>query len=141
MTTTFGEFRNRRIDISNVDLVKFVQKVYELSIPVGFGILHYTPQPLSEQEAKTMINLSGPTAVNMDYVKGRGCKMVVRREEDGKLSIANTWYDHTNTQLKELLKFCGVESPKPSDHSISCNCEDCQYPKPQPPLAMPLFED
>ena len=46
-------------------------------------------------------------AINMDYVKGRACKMTVWREND-KLYICNDWYDHSDDDLKELLTRLGM---------------------------------
>ena len=34
------------IDVTGIDLVEFAKKVYELSVPQGMGILHFTPQAL-----------------------------------------------------------------------------------------------
>lgn len=45
-------------------------------------------------------------ALTMDYVHGRCCKMVVWKE--GKqLWIRNTWYDHSDYDLEQLLERCG----------------------------------
>ena len=46
------------IDITGVDLRKFVQMVYALSRPLGLGYLHYTPMPLSEEEINRAIKNS-----------------------------------------------------------------------------------
>ena len=112
------------IDIAGVDLVKFVKKVYELSKPLGLGFLHYTSEPLSDEEAKECI-IKGE--VGMDYVKGRSCKMRARLE-DGKLLIANKWYDHTDVQLTELLDHVGIQyiaDPITNKHNCACECRDC----------------
>ena len=90
------------IDITGTDLIKFVKKVYELSQPQGLGFLHYQEGGLSDEEAKTLIKENGNYVVNMDYVKGRACKMIVFRKNN-KLLIQDSWYDHTDNQLKELL--------------------------------------
>ncbi len=94
------------IEITGTDLITFVQKVYELSVPQGMGILHFTPQPLSTEDAVNLVDMwekDNRFAVCMDYVSGRSCKMNVFRDEDNKLWIRDDWYDHTNSQLKELL--------------------------------------
>lgn len=100
------------IEITGVDLKKFVQKAYELSQPQGLGFLHYEKGALTDDEAQGIIDSSRPdgrNAVSMDYVKGRSIKMHVSRD-DGKLFIYNNWYDHSPHQLKELLIHCGFES-------------------------------
>jgi hypothetical protein len=118
------------IDITNVDLIKFVKRVYELSLPQGLGFLHYKTGGLTDEEAKSFIIPSpNSIAINMDYVKGRACKMVVWREGT-TLYIRNSWYDHMDEQLRELLISTlptYKELPKiNTEHSISCNCLDCQ---------------
>lgn len=101
--TTLKENPNM-IEITGVDLVKFAQKVYDLSVAQGMGFLHYTKDPLTEEEAKQYIwEDDGFMVLQMDYVKGRSCKMGVWRE-NSRLYIRRNWYDHTDYQLKELLK-------------------------------------
>ena len=43
------------IDITDVDMIKFIQKVYDLSRPQGMGMLYFTPGPMSEEDAKALI--------------------------------------------------------------------------------------
>ena len=127
------------IDITGVDLVKFVQKVYELSMPQGLGFLHFTPEPLSEERAKEIVEQRGGAfsgsscVISMDYVDGRACKMNVR-EENGKLVINDSWYDHTDSQLKQLLETFGkeglIEASAPAEHGVACNCAECKKKHP-----------
>lgn len=92
------------IDITGVNLVKFVQHVYALSVPVGMGFLHATSGPLSEEEAKRHVSTDGShVAVSMDYVKGRCCKMTVFRE-GGKLLMQDKWFDHSDADLATLIE-------------------------------------
>ena len=113
------------IDITGIDLVEFAKKVYELSVPQGMGILHYTPEPLSDKVAKQLVRAEGSSALSMDYVSGRACKMHVRRE-NGKLTISDTWYDHTDRIYTELLDSFGIKRQSDSKHGCACNCIDCQ---------------
>ena len=113
------------IDITGIDLVEFAKKVYELSAPQGMGFLHYTPEPITDEEAKQCIQEEGRNALNMDYVKGRACKMHVRRE-DGKLTISDTWYDHTDRIYQQLLDHFNIQKPTEEEHGCACNCIDCQ---------------
>ena len=113
------------IDITGVDLIKFVKKVYELSKPLGFGIMHYTNEIFTDEEAKLYIRNG---EVFMDYVRGRSCKMKARKDKDGKLLIEDKWYDHTDVQLTELLNHVGIQhisDPIKNKHNPSCECEDC----------------
>jgi len=114
------------IEITGIDLVKFAQAVYELSQPQGMGILHYTPEPLTAEEAKQLMRDDDRSPLGMDYVKGRACKMHIRRE-NGKLFISDTWYDHTDRVYDELLGRFGIKRPiAESEHGCACNCIDCQ---------------
>ncbi len=94
------------IEITRIDLVKFVQKVYDLSMPQGLGYLHFQDGQLESEEAERIIDAwkdNKRMAVDMDYIKGRSCKMHVHKEGK-KLWIQSSWYDHTESQLKELLE-------------------------------------
>jgi len=111
------------IDVTGVDIIKFIQKVYELSQPQGLGLLHFRSGDLTEEDAKSFIRDDGE--VHLDYVKGRSCKMNVTKE-DGKLLIRNSWYDHTDSQLSELLEFVGIKNAAKTQHGSACNCGDCR---------------
>ena len=117
------------IDITDVDKVKFVQKVYDLSRPQGMGMMHFTPDPLSEAEAKQYIDSDGH--VSMDYVNGCACKMYTRIQ-DGRIVIGDKWFDHSDTQFEELLEHIGLGKDVPAgssvpEHNPSCNCDDCRH--------------
>ena len=43
------------IDITEIDLVEFVKRVYDLSKPQGLGFLHYEAGQLSTDEAKKIV--------------------------------------------------------------------------------------
>lgn len=103
-----------KIEITGVDLVKFVQAVYDLSAPVGMGFLSFKPGPLPEAQAKEIVDRQATmrgSSLSLDYVAGRGCKMHVRRDDEGRLWIDERWYDHSSDQLKELLTRVGVAIP------------------------------
>jgi hypothetical protein len=112
----------------NISLVKVLQAAYDLSIPAGMGVFHFKPGPLSDNEASEIIAMSMTDGgINFDYIKGRGLKLFIRKETDGSFSIGDAWYDHTDAQLKNLLKVLGVsvEAPK-AEHGMSCECNDCR---------------
>lgn len=100
------------INLIGTNLKSFVKDVYDLSRPQGMGHLHFTPGPLSDEEAEAIIkNWEGNerVAVSMDYVHGRACKMTVFRDaETGALSIHDRWYDHTPRDLQLLLERHGI---------------------------------
>jgi hypothetical protein len=103
------------IDITGVDLAKFAQKAYALSSRQGMGMQANPETTLSDADAQKLVQPTGHIALSMDYVNGRACKLTVFRE-DGKLSMRDAWYDHTDSQLRELL----------AEHGISCNCVKCR---------------
>lgn len=115
------------IDITGVDLKEFVKKVYELSAPQGLGFLHYKEGSLSNIECENIIEMGRDDriALDMDYISGRACKMIVFKEEE-KLWIRTAWYDHTDEQLKELLQHFNITTKEKREHGVSCNCFNCQ---------------
>lgn len=126
------------IEITNVDLTKFVQKVYDLSKPQGMGYLQYIPGPLTNQEAEDIVNkqlestksspmIQGYKAImSLDYVNGRSCKMTIFKTEDEKLWIRNPWFDHTDNLLEMLLSGFNIKLEKRNVHSPACVCIDCE---------------
>ena len=89
--------------ISENKLIPFIKKVYALSASQGLGSLHFTPGPLTDDEASALIVPAGRIAVRMDYVRGRACKMNVFRDGNtGALHFNLPWYDHTPGQEAEL---------------------------------------
>lgn len=98
-------------DITGVDLVELVREVYNLSSPQGLGFIHFTPDPLSKDEAAEYVTegLGLPSVrVSLDYVKGRSCKFVVW-EKNGKLFCRDDWFDHRPSQLLTLFQKLNIE--------------------------------
>lgn len=115
------------IDCTKVDLVKLAQEAYRLSSPQGLGFLHFTPEPLPEEEAKQCVFDDDISfKLNMDYVNGRAVKLTVHKEKDGTLSLPDSWYDHTDEQYKELLLSVGIELQEFVEHGCACNCNNCR---------------
>ena len=84
--------------------------------------------PLSDEDARNIVKASkdNSLALSLDYVFGRACKIVVFKDGD-TLTIRDSWYDHTNQQLDELLSEFGFNrGGKSIKHGCSCNCKDCQ---------------
>ena len=107
------------IKITGCDLIQLAKKAYELSSPQGMGFLHYTSDPLNNEEAKQLIR-DDPFPLDMDYIKGRSIKLHVRKIDD-------YWYDHTDEQYQELLKSIDIDfNFESKKHNIACNCLDCR---------------
>jgi len=119
-----GSSVESKVEITDVDLVEFVKKVYELSNPQGLGALHFQMGYLSDEDAKKIVEY-GKGGVHMDYVHGRACKMNVFKEDD-KLFIGTPWHDHTEGQLKSLLEHFNISYEPEGDHNPSCNCDECR---------------
>ena len=124
------------INITGIDLIQFIKEVYKLSVPAGLGWLHFTEGELTDEEAKGILDIwknDKHFALDMDYIRGRACKMTVfRKDREGKeIFIRSPWYDHTDIQLAKLLKAVWLkEKPFPElkseEHGIACHCIDCQ---------------
>lgn len=92
-------------------LVEVVKAAYDLSHAVGMGVIHYREGSLTDDQAKTLIDMDHKRhVVSMDYVVGRCVKMsVFKDQQTGQLFIHKTWYDHSQDDLKELLDRAGIE--------------------------------
>lgn len=124
-----------KIDVTNVNLIEFIKEVYNLSIPQGLGLFHFEEGELTNNEAKEILEgwkKNKQFILDMDYIKGRACKMTILRDED-RLIINTPWYDHTNSQLAKLLRKSlpsyKLTILKQEKHNISCNCKICQEQK------------
>ena len=97
-------------EITGADLKEVAKAAYDLSIPQGLGFLYAKGGGLSEEDAQRLIDRERPDgncALGMDYVHGRSCKFYVNRAK-GRLFISSRWYDHTESDLIELLSRIGM---------------------------------
>jgi len=121
------------IDVTGIDLIKFIREVYRLSVQAGLGRLHFIEGEMTDEEAEEILNIwkNDPKfCLDMDYVKGRACKMIVFRIKN-KLYIRSPWHDHTDMRLAKLLKTIWPKDiPFPElraeEHGIACHCMHCQ---------------
>lgn len=88
---------------ADADLVAIVQHAYDLSKPQGMGYMHFVEGPLPLEEAKEYVRMNGEIAISLDYIRGRACKLVVFRDEDG-LWMRGDWFDHSDEALQELVR-------------------------------------
>jgi hypothetical protein len=108
------------IEIPSDKLREAVKLAYAASAPQGLGFLHAREGGLSDEDANEIIErekgtrFPNPVAASMDYVHGRSCKFTVFRgkEDAERLFIRPRWYDHSDTQLVELLEALGVGDPQ-----------------------------
>lgn len=121
------------IDITGIDLIKFVKEVYKLSIPVGLGRLHFKEGSLTNEEAEEILDIwknDKQFSLDMDYIKGRACKMTVFKDRN-RIYIRSPWHDHTDMRLAKLLKMVWPKDKlfpelKAEEHGIACHCIHCQ---------------
>jgi len=79
------------INISGISKAKILASLYNNSIPLGLGILHYTPQDMTEDEAQKLLDET-PNKY-FDYVQGRVMKVDLSKDE------LDPWlYDRDNGQ-------------------------------------------
>lgn len=99
------------IEVTGVKLTDLVHAAYNPSRPQGLGRLHFQGGGLTDDEAAEIVarfkDDRDGTVLSMDYVKGRSIKFHVRRR-DGRLFIHNSWYDHSDDELRMLLKQVGL---------------------------------
>lgn len=98
------------IEVTGIPLEALVRAAYNPSRPQGLGHVHFQPGDLSDEDVAAIVE-RGKTdrllAVSMDYVKGRSCKFTVAKDGD-RLFIKNRWYDHSDSQLRNLLVGVGL---------------------------------
>ena len=100
------------IEIQEHQIKELVKAVYNMSEPVGMGFLHYTPEDLTDEEAKGLIDMASKTCVvSMDYVNGRQCKFSIFKVGD-KFAVANSWGDHSDWEYAIMLNSVGVPLPQ-----------------------------
>lgn len=67
-----------------VDAAELLAALYNASVPQGMGALHFTPEPMTVDEAQREIDERG--RFDFDYLKGRVLKVWERDGEvDGRL--------------------------------------------------------
>lgn len=59
------------IDISKIDKATLLAALYNNSKPLGMGILHFDPKPMTKEEAEEILK----EGFDFDYLKGRVMKV------------------------------------------------------------------
>lgn len=98
-------------DITLANLAEVAKAAYDLSEPKGMGFLHFTPGALPDEHAEGLVKVcegDPHIALHIDYLHGRCCKLVVFRRRE-QLFVQAKWYDHTESQMRELLRRIGCE--------------------------------
>jgi hypothetical protein len=70
------------IDISGIEKYKVIQALYNASQPLGMGFIHYTPEPLSDEEAQEEVEAhTYKGQISFDYLRGRVIKCEISGNE------------------------------------------------------------
>ena len=77
--------------------IEVIKAIYDLSIPHGLGLLHYSAESMTEEEARLYIYEPDMPNLYIDYINGRACKFALRNNKCG-------WYDHSPDALGALIK-------------------------------------
>lgn len=62
---------SQTISIANLDPAAVLAALYNAARPLGMGMLHYTPEPMTTDEARELLEKTQ----YFDYVKGRVMKV------------------------------------------------------------------
>lgn len=67
------------MDISNLNKADVLAALYNNSRPLGLGMLHFTPEKMTREEAQKLLDESPDKY--FDYVKGRVMKVDLSKDE------------------------------------------------------------
>jgi len=93
------------IDISKISKAKILATLYNNSKPQGMGILHFTPEDMTEVEAQTLLDSLPDDQRFFDYLKGRVMKIDLSGDtldpwgydrDNGKGAVAHALADLIN---------------------------------------------
>lgn len=65
------------MDITNLNKAKILAALYNNSRPLGMGILHFDPKPMTVEEAETLLK----ETTYFDYLKGRVMKIDLSKDD------------------------------------------------------------
>lgn len=102
--------KSRLICVDAAKIDDIIKEAYNLSRPQGMGYLHFKDGELPDDELqhiKETIRHQGTTYLSMDYILGRAVKLTIYQELS-HFYIQNSWYDHSEDDLQELLNRIGV---------------------------------
>ena len=97
------------IDVTGINLKKFALKVYQLSKSVDRS--KGQESSLSDTMMGVVLKTSGMKnyqryVLDMHVIRGRACNMTIFESLEGRWFINDTWENHTQAQLGELLEYC-----------------------------------
>lgn len=103
---------SNRLSFPRSRLAAVVSQAYDLSVPVGMGLLHFRPGPLQPEEINSLTSPPldrcgvGREGLSLDYVLGRAVKLLIVHEptDDSFYLIddGRGWYDHSDEQWEAL---------------------------------------
>ena len=71
------------INIAGIDKAELLAALYNAAVPVGLGVLHFTPEPMPTEQAAGLIKERdrGNGRIYFDYLGGRPLKVDVGGDE------------------------------------------------------------
>lgn len=94
------------MDITGLDKAAVLAALYNRAKPQGMGFLHYTPEPMTLDEARNLLVEFGSTAY-FDYLRGRVMKISLAGDE------VDTWlYNRDNGEGAAEAAIDKVRQPK-----------------------------
>lgn len=88
------------IDISKADKAAVLAALYNNSRPLGMGMIHFTPEEMTREEAAKLLE----SQTYFDYIKGRVMKVDLRGDE-----LRPALYDRDNGQNAAALALESVD--------------------------------
>ena len=97
------------VEVPESVVTDLVRKAYDLSKPVGMGMIHFQPGPIPEPIVDDLVRLMNKTGyLTMDYTLGRQVKFTILKIGN-RYFVHKTWRDHTKEDLVILLASVGVQ--------------------------------
>jgi len=91
------------MNISTLNKADVLATLYNNSRPLGLGMLHYTPEEMTREEAQKLLDDAGPRPY-FDYLKGRVMKIDLGKDElRTSLYNRDNGPDAAENALKHLL--------------------------------------
>src|SRR3990172_3014512 len=100
---------SEKISIAGLDKADVLAALYNTARPQGMGFLHYTPDPMTKEEAAELLK----SGTYFDYVKGRVLKVNLAGDE------VDPWgYNRDNGETAAELVIAVLRKDKNVNHPV-----------------------
>lgn len=79
------------LPVDDLDPAELLAALYNRARPLGLGVLHFDPAPMTPEQAAAVLAARGPLPVRFDYLKGRVMKVDI-----GRSTLKVALYDRDN---------------------------------------------